>query len=408
MAGDKGLTALEKRIVKAMLAKGERNQDIHALINYERTPTVNFGRITTVKKDATIQPASDEEIEFFKKRKQSFDPITGLNLYDDERLIRAREAMILAVTIFNSSTYKFKTGMFAILANIAWTYLLHEFHHRKDGSILNNDGTTFALSHMLSRADCPLSKGIRNNLNTIKAIRDEVEHKLLGRSDPRWLSVFQACCLNFDKTIVEMYGSRLSLQNEISVALQFGKLQIDHAAQMQMYDVPQHIAALDALLTANLTEEELNDIEYQFRVVYTLDSASKGSAHIQFLTPDSDEGKSVHNVLQKYKISDELYPHKPSEVAALVAKKSGRRFTVSDHTDAWRNHKVRPARGDKTNRTYCIFHKAYNSYTYNDAWVELLVSEIAKTQKAAQTAHHAALISTAVAAEPAPAGPGST
>lgn len=37
MAGDKGLTALEKRIVKALLAKGERNQDIHVLINYERT-----------------------------------------------------------------------------------------------------------------------------------------------------------------------------------------------------------------------------------------------------------------------------------------------------------------------------------------------------------------------------------
>lgn len=408
MSGDKGLTALEKRIVKALLAKGERNQDIHALINYERTPTVNFGRITTVKKDATIHPASEEEIEFFKKRKQSFDPVTGLNLYDDERLIRAREAMILAVTIFNSSTYKFKTGIFAILANIAWTYLLHEFHHRKDGSILNNDGTTFALSHMLSRTDCPLSKGIRNNLNTIKAIRDEVEHKLLGRSDPRWLSVFQACCLNFDKTIVEMYGSRLSLQNEISVALQFGKLQIDHAAQMQMYDVPQHIAALDALLTANLTEEELNDIEYQFRVVYTFDSASKGTAHIQFLTPDSDEGKSVHNVLQKYKVSDELYPHKPSVVAALVAKKSGRRFTVSDHTDAWRKHKVRPAKGDKTNRTYCIFHKAYNSYTYNDAWVELLVSEIAETQKAAKPVDHPAPISTTVAAAPAPAGPSST
>lgn len=398
MVGDKGLTAIEKRIVKALLAKGERNQDIHALVNYERTPTVNFGRITTVKKDANIQPASDEEIEFYKKRKQSFDPVTGLNLYGDERLIRAREAMILAVTIFNSGTYKFKTGIFAILANIAWTYLLHEFHHRKDGSILNADGTTFALSQMLSRTDCPLSKGIKNNLITIKTIRDEVEHKLLGRSDPRWLSVFQACCLNFDKTIVEMYGSRLSLQNEISVALQFGKLQIDHAAQMQMYDVPQHIAALDALLTANLSEEELNDIEYQFRVVYTFDSASKGSAHIQFITPDSDEGKSVHNVLQKYKISDDLYPHKPSEVAALVAEKSSTRFNVSDHTNAWRKHKVRPAKGDKTNRTYCIYHKAYNSYTYNDAWVELLVSEIANMQKVAKPADDAAFISNALAA----------
>ncbi|MCV0378975.1 DUF3644 domain-containing protein [Nitratireductor sp.] len=376
-----GLTALEKRIVKALLARGERNQDIHALINYERTPTVNFGRISGVKKDKSIEPASDEEVEFFKKRKQSFDPVTGLNLYGDERLIRAREAMILAVTIFNSSSYKFKTGMFAILANIAWTYLLHEYYHRKDGKILNSDGTTFGLSYMLTKSDCPLSKGIKNNLNTIKAIRDEVEHRLMGRSDPRWLSVFQACCLNFDKTVVDWYGPRLSLQNEISVALQFGKLQIDQAAQLHQYDVPPHIAALDARLTAELSEEDLDDLEYQFRVVYTFDSASKGSAHIQFLTPDSAEGKSVHNVLQKYKISDELYPYKPSEVAALVSQKSCRRFTVSDHTEAWKRHKVRPAKGDKTNRTYCIFHKAYNSYTYNDAWLDLLVNEVVKPPK---------------------------
>lgn len=113
------------------------------------------------------------------------------------------------------------------------------------------------------------------------------------------------------------------------------------------------------------------------------DSASKGSAHIQFLTPDSAEGKSVHNVLQKYKISDELYPHKPSEVAALVSQKGGRRFTVSDHTEAWKGHKVRPPNGDKTNRTYCIFHRAYSSYTYNDAWVDLLVSEITKPRRLA-------------------------
>lgn len=403
MAGG-GLTALEKRIIKALLAKGERNQDIHALINHQRTPTINFGRITGVKNDKKIVAATDEQIEFYQKRKQSFDPVTGLNLYDDERLIRAREAMILAVTIFNSSTYKFKTGMFAILANIAWTYLLHEFHQRKNGSILNADGTTFALSHMLGRADCPLSKGIKNNLATIKAIRDEVEHKLLGRSDPRWLSIFQACCLNFDKTIVELHGPRLSLQNEISVALQFGKLQIDQAAQLHQYDVPQHIAALDALLTANLTEEELADLEYQFRVVYTFDSASKGSAHIQFLTPDSEEGKSVHNVLQKYKISDELYPHRPGEVAAQVSKKSSARFTLSDHTDAWRRHKVRPAKGDKTNRTYCIFHKAYDGYTYNDAWVDLLVSELAKEKKAAEPGNNGDLFPANKAAEAVPVG----
>ncbi|MHB9445476.1 DUF3644 domain-containing protein [Mesorhizobium sp. RSR565B] len=371
----RGLDAEEKSVIKGLLARGERNQDIHALINFGREPTVNFGRITTVKKNAAIAAATDAEIEFFKKKKESFAPVTGLNLYEDERLIRAREAMILAVTIFNSSTYNFKTGIFAIMANIAWTYLLHEHYERKSIPTLNADGTSFGLSFMLSRPDCPLSKGIRNNLRTIKSIRDEVEHRLMGRSDPKWLSIFQACSLNFDKTIVEWFGPRLTLQNEISVALQFGKLQIDHAAQLQGYDVPAHISALDALVSADLTEEELEDLEYQFKVVYTLDSASKGGSHIQFLLPDSEEGQVVHNVLQKYKISDDLYPHKPTEVAHAVQGKCKYAYSVSDHTAAWKKHKARPAKGDKTNKKYCIYHKAYKSYTYNDAWVDLLIAE---------------------------------
>ena len=145
------LTDEEKRVVKALIADGMRNQDIHALINYERPATVNFGRISGVKSNAKISSASPEEVAFYKRKKQSFDPITGLNLYIDERLIRSREAMVLAVTIFNSGSYRFKSEVFAVLANIAWTYLLHEHYSRKGVPPLNADGTTFALSHMLSR-----------------------------------------------------------------------------------------------------------------------------------------------------------------------------------------------------------------------------------------------------------------
>lgn len=249
--------------------------------------------------------------------------MTGLNLYENERLIRAREAMILAVTIFNSATFKFKTEVFSVLSNIAWTYLMHEHYERKGISILNSDNSTFALSHMLSRPDCPLTKGIKNNLQSMKAIRDEVEHKLLGRSDTKWLSLFQACCLNFDRTIVTWFGPKVSLQNELSIALQFGKLDLEHAANIDPYDIPAHIEALDALLKKDLSKEEIDDVEYQFKVVYTFTSASKGKSHIQFLSPDSEEGKMVHNVLQKYKIADEMYPYKPKDIVRIVSKQLG-------------------------------------------------------------------------------------
>lgn len=319
-------------------------------------------------------------MDFFLRKKRSFDLVTGLNLYDDERLIRAREAMILAVTIFNSGNYRFKTEIFAVLANIAWTYLLHEHYQRRGVPPFNEDGTSFALSNMLSRSDCSLSKGIKNNLLSLKKIRDDVEHKILGRSDIKWLPLFQACCLNFDKTLVSWFGLRVSLQNDLSVALQFGKLDLEHAAQINMYDIPPNITALDALLTKDMKEEELDDLEYQFRVVYTFDSASKGKAHIHFLSPDSAEGKSVHNVLQKFKIADELYRHKPGEVVKIVKQACKKAFTMSDHTRAWQKHKIRPPSGskspDKTNREYCIYHAAHGDYTYNDRWIALLIAEL--------------------------------
>lgn len=374
-----GLTDEEKRVVKALIADGWRNQDIQALINYERATTVNFGRITEVKKNSTIAAASAEEVAFFKRKKASFDPVTGLNLYGDERLIRAREAMILAVTTFNSGGFRFKAELFAVLANIAWTYMLHEHYARKGVDPINADKTSFALSYMLSRPDCPLSKGIKNNLGALKAIRDQVEHKLLARSDVKWLPLFQACCLNFDKTLVDWFGQRVTLQSDLAAALQFGKLDLEQAAQISAYDIPPHITALDAHLKKDMKDEDLDDLEYQFRVVYTFDSASKGKAHIQFLSPDSDEGKTVHNVLQKFKIADELYRYKPGDIAKLVQKATRKPFTLHHHTMAWQKHKVRPAKGtktpDKTNREYCIYHPAHKDYTYNDKWLEKLVSE---------------------------------
>jgi Protein of unknown function (DUF3644) len=341
------LTAGEKRIVKALLDKGWRNQDIQALVNTGRKATINSARITGVKKDTSIKPASDDEVAFYSKKKHSFDWRTGLNVYDDERLIRAREAMIIAVHVFNSPSCCFKTELFAVLSNIAWTYVLHAFYEQKGVKILDAEGRSLLLSQMLARSDCPLSRGAKDNLTTMKGIRDEVEHLLLGRSDLKWAPLFQACCLNFEAFIVQQFGEQLSLQKELSFALQFAKLDIEQITTIQNFDIPTEIDSLDARLSKGLTEEQLCDLEYQFRVVYTLTNASKGKAGIQFISPGTEEGKEITNVLMKYKLADEEYPHKPAKVAAQVKNKTGKHFMMSNHTQAWLLYKVRPPSGSK-------------------------------------------------------------
>lgn len=379
------LSASEKPIVKALLAKGWRNQDIQALVNVGREATINSGRITETKKDNTIVAACDEEIEFFQIRKNSYDQKTGLNLFDHERLIRAREAMILAVQVFNSPAMRFKTEVFAMLANVAWTYLMHEHYERKGVKIVGKDGRSLLLSQILERHDCPLSKGIRDNLRALKILRDDVEHKLLGRGDSKWLGLFQACCLNFDKAMCELFGAQLTLSHDLAFALQFAKLNFDQATTLNQYEIPEAIDAIDARLREGMTESQIADLEYQFRVIYTLDAVTKSRAHFQFVQPHSTEGKDIRNVLVQHKLADHLYPHRPSDVIKKVAEMTGVVFTQYNHTQAWRKFEVRPRTGaaqpENTNRDYCIYHTAHGDYTFSDQWVQKLAEECGDEQR---------------------------
>lgn len=379
MAKGASLTDNEKRIVKALTNAGWKNQDINAWINVNRTPTVNFGRIATVKANPNQAAATQDEVDYFLLHRRAFDPQTGLNRYDDEKLIRAREAMILAVQIFNSPAMKFKTEVFCMLANVAWTYLMHEYYARKTPvSIHKPDGKTLALSEMIARGDCPLSEGMKNNLKSLKILRDDVEHHLLGKGDVMWLGMFQACCLNFENAICQLFGDRLTLSTDLSFALQFAKLSLEQTTTVNKYEVPAHIDAIDAHVTEGMTPEQLNNIEYQFQVAYTLVSAPKSKANVHFIKPDSAEGKEIHNVLTKKVISDDEYPHKPGKVVKLVAKGSGKKFTTHNHLQASRLYKVRPKNGapqpENTDKDHCIYHAAHKDYTYSDAWVTKLIA----------------------------------
>ena len=112
------LTVEEKHLVKGFLNSGWRNQDIQALLNVGRISTINSARITEVKQDDAIDAASSSKLDHFEKVQRSFNAETGLNPYKHERLIRAREAMIMAVHIFNGGMV-FKTEAFSVMANIA-------------------------------------------------------------------------------------------------------------------------------------------------------------------------------------------------------------------------------------------------------------------------------------------------
>lgn len=371
------LTDEEKRAIKAMLAEGMRNQDIQDLVNRGRRATINSARITETKQNSTQEAATEEELEIFKLKRKFYDPITGLNDIDHERLIRSREAMMMAVDIFNSPHLKFRTELFSVLTNIAWTYLLHEYHEEiLNEDIKRDDGHTVSLYELLQRPTTPLSTNVVKNLKAIKDIRDEVEHRLFGKSDFNWLSLFQACCVNYENAICDLFGEDLSLKSSLNFALQFARVSLSQITETQDLTVPANIQCLDKRLNYDFDTSAPNASEYKFLVVYTLDNSKKSGANLKFINPDSSEGQEIHNILVKKEAADDHYPYKPLNVVKLVGEKI-RNFTAHTHQLAWKKHKIRPLNNskhpDQTNTIYCIYHSAHGDYTYNEAWVNFLI-----------------------------------
>lgn len=372
------LTDHEKRIVKRLIADGMTNQDAHYLINLGRKPSVNFGRLSGAK-DWTIEAASEEEVARFKYEKSLLDLQTGLSPFEDERLVRAREAMILAIQSFNAPLLRFKVELYCVLSNIAWTYLLHEHYERKGVSTVDKDGHSFLLSYMVKRPDFPLSKDIAKNLLAIKTLRDDVEHKTLKSFGKSFYGLFQANCLNFDESIRFLFGDELGLGTELSYALQMTKLGADQIFQIQKFDLNDEIEAINKSVESAAGVDGSEGIGYKLKVAYSFEKSAKGDAHIVF-TQNNPKGKKSHEILVQKVASDEQWPFLPNVVRNMIEKATGEPFSLHNHTQAWKLYDARPKSTSKTpdkcNKKYCTYHPAYGNYTYSQEWVDHLVASV--------------------------------
>lgn len=377
------LTDQEKRIAKRLANDGERNQDIHLLINTGRNPTVNFGRLSGCA-DWDIEPATDDEIEQYRFEKSLVDLRTGLSPIEHERLYRSREAMKAAVQSFNSTTLLFKAEIFSVLSQIAWTYLLHEFYERQGVQVENEQGNTLLIGQMVDRQDCPLAADVRKNLKAVKALRDSVEHKTLHSLGRNFWPLFQANCLNYDQAVRALFGDNVGLRDELSVSLQFANLDIQEVSKIQKYDINPEIEAINDEIAATAGEDGSESASYRFKVNFSFEKAVKGDAHIVF-SKNNPNSTNQHTVMEKKVVSDDVWPHRPGRVVAQVREQTGKNFNPRHHMLAWKKFGVRPrAKAKKpndTNKKFCGFHQAHNDYTYSDAWVEFLVELVSDEEK---------------------------
>ena len=99
------LTVSEVALVKAMIQAGNRtDQEIQAYFTRPNR-NINHARILEIRQSrrhSEVPAASSLELSAFLQRWPEHDHVTGLHPIDDELVVKAREAMLNAIQVYNN------------------------------------------------------------------------------------------------------------------------------------------------------------------------------------------------------------------------------------------------------------------------------------------------------------------
>src|SRR6266496_6370543 len=152
---------------------------------------------------------------------------------------QSQDAALTAVQVFNNPLIRFKSENFIVLMNIAWTYLLHAHYrrsrieyryHRRDGKrrrFERSDDGSFKywdLSRCLAVRECPVDNETKKNLLFLIGLRDEITHHMSPVLDQFVSARYQACCLNFNRYIKQLFGDRHGIDQHLSYSLQLPRI----------------------------------------------------------------------------------------------------------------------------------------------------------------------------------------
>jgi hypothetical protein len=346
--------------------------------------------------------ATDEDLAEFLATWPEIDPQTGLSLRGDELLIKGREAMIAAVHTFNGAGLHFRAELFIVTAIIAWTYIHHAYfrrvgidfrHYRtvngvKQVATLESGAERYwELSHCLKQAQCPLTKGMKDNLEFLIELRHEIEHRSTSRIDDAVSTQLQACCINFNEIIKSHFGPQYGLERRLPIALQFMTFSSDQRTVLKRAaNLPRNIETMMDGFDERMTQDEKLDPHFAFRVNFmpVLANHPAGADQvIQFSKATPQEGGSIAFIKEV-----ERKKYRPGQIVAMMKAEGYRLFTMQSHTDLWQAGKAKDPKLGFGSPLY-----GTEGWGWNDKWVTRVREHCAqhgdhygKQTKQAQTA----------------------
>ncbi len=264
---------------------------------------------------------------------------------------------------------------------IAWTYLFHSYykeegidyryfdqrpHSKRYHKTKRGSFKYWELERCLNDVQCPIDAVPKANLKFLIGLRHEIEHQMTTRLDDYLSARFQACCLNYNHYIKKLFGDENGIDKYLSFSLQFSSITEDHAKQLKEFsELPHGIATYINDFDDSVSEEEFNNPQYSYRVLYvpkTVNTKGQADKVIEFVKADSPEAVGLN---KEYRIirDREKPKHLPTEIVEIMQKKGYRKFGMHQHSQLWKQM-------DAKNEVKGYGVWVANSWYWYDNWIK--------------------------------------
>ena len=322
----------------------------------------------------------------------------GLPQAVKDNIEKCQMAALAAVDAYNRPGKRFRTAQYLIMIIIAWIAIFHAIFYRRNinpwykarnGRYIRVDGDPkhWDLTECLKQYFDEDNPAVRQNLEFLIGLRNKIEHRNLPELDPSLYGECQASLINLEELLVESFGAKYALADQLAVSLQFSTTvpsEKRRAARSLASGASRSVREYVETFRGNLPSTVLNSMKYSFNVFLVPKVANRekvADAAVEFIRVDEASEEELErleklNVLIKEKkipIAN-LDLFRPGQITEQVNQQSRFKMTINSHTDAWRYYEVRPNTGDpnpeRCKPEYCVYDEAHNDYLYTRAWIE--------------------------------------
>lgn len=291
--------------------------------------------------------------------------IRSIGSLASELIEKSRESALSAIRVFNDPHVSFKSETYIVLMVIAWTYLLHAYYRRKGieyryydekGKKKNFHKTKYGafkyweLEHCLNDKASPLDKEVTTNLRFLIGLRHEIEHQMTRSLDHYLSGRYQACAVNYNESLKQLFGKKFALDSFLSFSIQFVEISDEQLlGPNPQASIPERLRAYVVEFDNALDHNEYNSPKYSYRLLFKkklVNRPGQADRVVEFIDPNSELAKTID---KEYWVKKEVERKKfrATDVVAEVRNAGFTKFKIQpEHLTMWKAENAKdPAKG---------------------------------------------------------------